>query len=94
MLVKVHKQVLLLSNSERGVEFLTEISDLSGIMKEGEKNITGNNFDTNLDKAEIEKNLDQKVSLKDKNNLNTSKNEKVKFSDQIKNKIKELKPLQ
>lgn len=46
MLVKVHKQVFLIASCEKGFEFLSEVRDVNGLFKEGEKEITGKNFDT------------------------------------------------
>lgn len=48
MMVKAHKQVFLISSSETGIQFLSEISDVAGLIKSGEEEITGSNFDTNL----------------------------------------------
>lgn len=53
LIVRVQKQVFLMAQSEKGMDFLTEITDTSSFFKEGEKNLTGSNFDTNLDKANI-----------------------------------------
>ena len=52
VLVKAHQQVILLATSEHGVHFLSEIRDVPNILKISEKEITGENFDTNLKKAE------------------------------------------
>jgi flagellar biogenesis protein FliO len=51
MMVKAHKQVFLISSSETGVQFLSEINDVAGLIKNGEEEITGSNFDTNLNSA-------------------------------------------
>lgn len=48
MMVKAHKQVFLISSSETGVQFISEIQDVAGLIKTGEEEITGSNFDTNL----------------------------------------------
>lgn len=53
MLVKVHKQVFLISNDEKGMHFLSEVSDTTGILKDGEQAISGTNFDATLDVAEV-----------------------------------------
>lgn len=52
MLVKAHKQVFLVASSEKGFEFLSEVKDVSGLFKSGEKEIAGANFDTSLVSAE------------------------------------------
>lgn len=51
LIVRVQKQVFLMAQSEKGMDFLTEITDTSSFFKEGEKNLTGSNFDTNLETA-------------------------------------------
>ncbi|MCK5882152.1 MAG: FliO/MopB family protein [Bacteriovoracaceae bacterium] len=109
MLVKVHKQVFLISNDEKGMNFLSEVNDTTGILKNGEEAVSGDNFDTNLGSAEV-KNKDFK--LKDISEMQThgpssgqSTNlasfldakpvmDQVKLSDQIKKKVKNLKALQ
>lgn len=104
ILVKAHQQVLLLSQSEAGVQFISEIHDTTGILKQGEKEVAGSNFDTNLEKAESLADLDRKIKLKrnnvdeEVNDLDTLLNsapqeDKVSFSDQLKKKVKGLKPL-
>ena len=100
VLVKVHNQVLLLGSDEKGIHFLTEIKDTASLFKDGEKDITGTNFDTNLNKAEVSpKNFKLKEEFKTNESSKTitkkSRDEvSVKLSDQIKNKMKNLKPLQ
>lgn len=51
LVVRVQKQIFLMAQSEKGMDFLTEITDTSAFFKEGEKALTGSNFDTNLDSA-------------------------------------------
>lgn len=115
LLIRAHEQVFLVGSSEKGLHMISEVDGLSGIFKNGEKDISGSNFDTNLETAEEKNptfklkeflnqdNLDE-VSKEDtmdnfayaavtKENKN-EKSAKVKFSQQIKNKVKELKPLQ
>lgn len=48
LMVKAHKQVFLISNSETGMQLISEIQDVAGLIKTGEEEITGSNFDTNL----------------------------------------------
>ena len=114
LIVKVNKQVFLISQSEKGMDFLTEIKDTTAFFKEGEKMVNGSNFDTNL---ENENGKNREFKLKemtveleenktDNKNLNKDSNtdyliketmvskEKVSLSRHIKNKMKNLKPLQ
>lgn len=100
MLIKAHKQVFLVANTEKGMEFLSEVNDISGLMKDGEKSLAGNNFDSDLGtadlteksfnlKEDIEKPAEQKFEL----NSDVVK-DSVKLSQKIKEKVKTLKPLQ
>ena len=107
LVLRVHEQVFLVAQSEKGMDFLTEITDTAAFIKEGEKQIIGNNFDTDLLGAEAK---DKEFKLKDmvtgneevvelsstatkKTTQNPVKKEKS-LSNQIKNKIKDLKQLQ
>ncbi len=100
MLVKVHDRVLLLGNSDSGLSFLTEVNDTTGLLKEGEKKVSGSNFDSTIGKVDIE---DIGIKVKEKENPfagyesliaeGPKKKEGPKFSSQIKEKIKNLKPL-
>ncbi len=105
MLVRVHRQVFLISSTEKGVNLLSEIKDVSGLLKEGELQVSGTNFDKNLREAKDKKfNLKEVLENPDQDSLGRkdfadSAKEKlikdeVKLSDKIKSKIKELKPLQ
>lgn len=97
MLVKAHKQVFLLSSSENGVQMLSEVDDVTGLIKEGELSLTGSNFDSNVQTAEATAHLGDTVQLKkditQSTPVNLKKNES-KFSDKLREKVKELKPLQ
>jgi flagellar biogenesis protein FliO len=110
MLVKAHNQVFLVGSSEQGLNLISEIKDVSGLFKEGEKEISGSNFDSTLNTAQT---YTKDFKLKDEiltsapegegkaptSGLSELLNEKpvqdtVKLSDQIKNKVKGLKSLQ
>ncbi len=57
MMVKAHKQVFLISNSETGMQLISEIQDVNGLITTGELELTGSNFQSNLavaDKSEKE----------------------------------------
>ncbi len=51
LLVRVHDQFLLLSNTDGGINFLSEIKDQAGLLRMGEKEILGTNFDGNLQQS-------------------------------------------
>ncbi|MEI8347073.1 MAG: flagellar biosynthetic protein FliO [Pseudomonadota bacterium] len=104
MVVKAHQQVFLLGTSETGIHFLSEIRDVPSAFKDTEKGISGNNFDISLAQATVN---DRPVTMKEtpasnepnggkslSEFLSTNNVDKVKISQQIKNKVKSLKPLQ
>jgi flagellar biogenesis protein FliO len=135
IMIKAHKQVFLVSNSETGMQLISEIRDVTGIIKTGEEEITGSNFDTNLISANrVEKQFkikedvvasdygddyamdslddmlnDTVPSKTERRSTNSSSNsnvtnaarsiekspvvDQVRFSDQIKTKVKNLKQL-
>ncbi len=104
MVVKAHKQIFLVSNSESGIQFLSEMTDTTGLIKEGEKQVTGTNFDLNLGTAEITT-TDSAFKIKENINESTPVPEEkgiaaltakdiVKFSDELKKKAKKLKPIE
>jgi len=113
LMVKVHKQVFLLSSTDKGIEFLSELKDTTGLFKAQENKVAGDNFDSNLGTAakenkqfklkELEKAIEttQKAQENDNESLEgflakteSETTDKVKLSDQIKNKVKNLKQLQ
>lgn len=104
MIVKAHKQIFLVANSENGLQFLSEMSDTTGLIKEGEKVVTGTNFDMNLGSAE-QTTTESAFKLKEDINESTpvpeekgiqglSAKDIVKFSDELKKKAKKLKPIE
>lgn len=103
MLVKAHKQVFLVSNTDQGMQLISEVKDAAGLFKEGEKSVAGTNFDITLSQADEDEASTQNVKLKEditKSNAKASlssyleSKDRVKFSDQLKKKVKNLKPLQ
>lgn len=102
-LIRAHKQIFLVSNSDSGVTLISEITDTTGLIKEGEKEITGTNFDLKLNDAEAS---ETEIKLKD-DILSSSpveetsrleklvtKKDIVRFSDELKKKAKKLKPIE
>lgn len=53
MMVKAHKQVFLVANTEAGMTLISEISDVNNLIKTGEAEFTGTNFDMNLNSANL-----------------------------------------
>lgn len=103
MIVKAHKQIFLVSNSESGIQFLSEMTDTTGLIKEGEKLVTGANFDTNLGTAEttegpvfkIKENINESTPVPEEKGIAAlSAKDIVKFSDELKKKAKKLKPIE
>lgn len=98
LLVKAHNQVFLVASSESGFEFLSEVNDVPGLVKEGERHLTGTNFDDNAKEAEA---VPVAMKLKEDIYQSTSVEEKAgmgkdiaRFSDELKKKVKNLKALQ
>ena len=103
-LIEVKVPLLTIKNNQ----FLSEITDTSGIIKETEKFITGNNFDTKFDESAADDYIDAKIKLKEnimestpiKENTNAlskvseATKDIVKFSDELKKKARKLKPLE
>ncbi len=95
VVLKVQNQIFLVAQSEKGMDFLTEIKDTTSFLKNGEEKITGSNFDTNLETAtknEKEFNLKDLVEATPDTQVEV-KSEK-KLSSQIKNRLKDLKQFQ
>lgn len=94
LLVKVHNKVVLIGNSESGINYLSELDEISKLLKEGEEEITGSNFDTTIDNVNENK-IEERVKLKE-NPLEESRNgnKSSRLSEQIKKRVKELRPLQ
>lgn len=103
MLIKAHNQVFLVSNTESGIHPISEIRDVAGLLKDEEKTLVGTNFDSNLDFADTDPVNDSKIKIKEditQSNRESSLSsysqvkDRIKFSDQIKEKVKGLKSLQ
>ncbi len=103
-LIRAHKQIFLVSNSDAGVSLISEITDTAGLIKEGEKEITGTNFDLKLNDAntsDTEVKLKEDILTSSSSIEETSRLEKlvakkdiVRFSDELKKKAKKLKPIE
>lgn len=99
VLVRAHKQVFLLANTESGVTSLGEVNDLAQILKTGEKEIAGDNFDSLAKSIET---VDERIKIKEDPfaEVVSSKESEAKanlqsnFSAQVKSKLKNLKSLQ
>jgi flagellar biogenesis protein FliO len=104
MVVKVHKQIFLVANSENGIQFLSEMTDTAGLIKEGEKIVTGTNFDINLGSAsetteetsfKLKENIAESTPVPEEKGIaGLSAKDIVKFSDELKKKAKKLKPIE
>lgn len=93
LLVKVYDQIILLGNSESGLTFLSEVKELSQVLKFAEKEVTGNNFDSDL----LKTNETASVVLKDEKKVFESTPVNVKTSKMgtvLKNKAKAIKAWQ
>lgn len=102
MMIRAHNQVFLVSNTDSGIHPISEIRDVAGLLKTGERKIAGNNFDDSLQLAGEDElsagNIKLKEDITQSNKASSLSDyakikDKVKFSDQIKKKVKGLKPL-
>lgn len=102
-LIRAHKQIFLVSNTDNGISLISEITDTTGLIKEGEKELTGTNFDIKLHDAHATKTeVKLKEDILNSNPIEeTSRLEKlvnktdiVRFSDELKKKAKKLKPIE
>lgn len=74
MMVRAHKQVFLVASSESGIQYLSEIKDVTGLFKEGEKALAGSNFDSEFSTASVvekEFKMKEEVSSDDMNRYGT-----------------------
>lgn len=103
MVVRAHKQIFLVANSESGFTYLSEMKDTTGLIKEGEKQITGTNFDLNISDAEktglealkLKENIMESTPVPEEKGIAAlSAKDIVKFSDELKKKAKKLKPIE
>ncbi|HXH75840.1 MAG TPA: flagellar biosynthetic protein FliO [Bacteriovoracaceae bacterium] len=105
MVIRAHKQVFLVANSETGFTFLSEMRDTTGLMKDGEKFVTGTNFDLNLSEADsfesdtlrLKDNIMESAPMPPETGLAklaAAKDDIVKFSDELKKKAKKLRPIE
>lgn len=97
LLVKVHDQVMLLANSESGLSFVSEVKDLSNLLKNAEAEVVGTNFDTGLDQENSVQMQESRIVLKDNARLFESTPVETKSSKMrsvLKNKAKSLKAWQ
>lgn len=99
LLVKAHNQAFLVSSSESGMSFIAEVRDVPGLVKESEKVLVGANFDDNVDTATEAPNeqLREKADIYQSTpEIEKSSVQKdiVRFSDELKKKVKNLKSLQ
>ncbi len=94
-MVRVNKQVFLLGVSDNGINMLSEIDDVAEVLKDGEKQVAGNNFDTELTGIN-NREEDKKFTLKtDTNSIDAKdKLKNTSVSEKIKNRVKNLKALQ
>lgn len=94
-MVRVNKQVFLLGVSDNGINMLSEIDDVAEVLKEGEKQVSGTNFDTEL-KGINDSEKGKKFTLK-RDTSSIEVKDKIKnksVSEKIKNRVKNLKALQ
>lgn len=100
LLVKAHGQAFLVAAHEGGMSFLSEVKDVPGLVKEGERHVAGNNFDDEaiasaLRGAEVKEKVDIYSSVpEEKTAVGKVSGDIARFSEELKKKVKNLKPLQ
>ena len=86
--VRAHGQVLLVGVDDKGMHFLAEVRDPAGLVKEGERRIAGDNFDTRVEDASAAgRDFPLKGAL-------DGPAPKERIADRIRKKVKDLKSLQ
>ena len=100
LLVKAHNQAFLVSSSESGMSFIAEVKDVPGLVKQTEREISPEgNFDDNVEVASssemagLKEKIDiyQSQAVEEKSSV---QKDIVRFSDELKKKVKNLKSLQ
>ena len=95
MLVRAHKQVFLVGSSDQGLQLISEVGDTAGLMKEGERAISGNNFDTTQSSTKIDSTkFKLKEVLTESTPVNLSSSKTSRFKENLKEKVKNLKAMQ
>jgi len=86
IMVKAHDQVFLVSNTDQGMQLISEIKNTNSLFKNGEKYISGENFDTNLVSADdadneltIKEDIYQSTAVEDAKGLQKFLSKKRKF---------------
>lgn len=97
-LVKVAGQVFFIGATDSGISLLSEISSPGSVLKEAEKILTGDNFESSLTEMETNK-TEETSNVKLKEDITKSSEEsleekKTEFVNQLKQRVKNLKSLQ
>jgi flagellar biogenesis protein FliO len=97
-LVKVAGQVFFIGATDSGISLLSEISSPGSVLKEAEKILTGDNFESSLTEMEETK-TEETSNVKLKEDITQSSDEsleekKTEFVNQLKQRVKNLKSLQ
>ena len=103
MLVRAYKQVFLISNSETGINLISEVDDVADVLKQRERNLSGSNFDLDFEESQERPKdfkIKENVATEDTQGdypppaVRAKQNEERSVADQIKRKVKSLKALQ
>ena len=95
LLLRVHNQVFVVGNTDHGLQMISELKDTTGLIKEGEKQVAGDNFDINIGSAVVggpELQLKQTIDSNEMGGDSGSKSRPL--SEQIRSKVKSLKSIQ
>jgi flagellar biogenesis protein FliO len=108
ILVKSGEQIFLVGATENSINLISELKSSGQMVKNMEREVAGDNFDDSFLAVEKADHLDEKIlydKIKMKEDITQSNQrsalsdylqvkETIKFSDQIRKKVKSLKPLQ
>lgn len=97
-LVKVAGQVFFIGATDNGISLISEINSPGNVLKEAEKILSGDNFESNLQDVEARPEAES-VQVKIKEDITTSSKDgleekKSEFVNQLKQRVKNLKSLQ
>lgn len=97
-LVKVAGQVFFIGATDNGVNLISEITTPGNVLKEAEKILTGDNFESQLTDVEENKTVEtSEVKLKEDITQSADgdlQEKKTEFVNQLKQRVKNLKSLQ
>lgn len=95
-LVKVAGQVFFIGATDNGISLLSEVSSPGSVLKEAEKILAGDNFESNLETANNPEAETKEFQIKEDITKSEAglEEKKTEFVNQLKERVKNLKSLQ